>query len=347
MLSRFDFSNPMVFSMIPDPYDLMQRAVNVVNASTHETSKVAATLAGRDPVHGVFNLSRTNYWPGLIETRLGRDARVGESSASVHSEVAVILHAPHATQGASLYVTDPFCPNCAKNIVEAGVTDVYIDHKGFDKDWAQRRNADFVDMSLSIMRHAGVSVHKIFRKDRRIETLFAPEPGYCPPQDNPFGRIAISGSRSADFPDFVARAATDIGDAPFGVAVARDEAGRVYVLSARPHLSIGYSSQADSDKLTRREGKYSYVIGPMNRILMGAARYGLKIDPDSVFCAVVPDSRELVNMAGAGLMRLRVGDLSRGRDADSLEAMRVFQESEIMDFIPAASSAALLGSPMP
>lgn len=330
-----------------DPYDLMQRAVNVVNGSAHETSKVAATLAGRDPVHGFFSLSRTNYWPGLVESRLGRDARVGESSSNVHSEVAAILHAPHATQGSSLYVTDPFCPNCAKNIVEAGVTDVYIDHKGFDKDWSQRRNADFVEMSLSIMRHAGVSVYKIFRKDRRIETLFAPPEGYVPPQDNPLGRIEIPGFSPVDLPDILARLRPDMGDAPFGVAVARDEAGRTYVLSARPHLSIGYSRAEDADKLTRREGKYSYVIGAMNRVLMGAARYGLKIDPDGVFSAVVPGSRELVNMAGAGLTRLRVGDITRGRDADSLDAMALLQSHGIMNFMPLTSQSNWSRTPAP
>lgn len=344
---RSIFALVSAIPMQPDHYDLMQRAVNVVNGSAHETSKVAATLAGRDPVHGFFSLSRTNYWPGLVESRLGRDARVGESSSSVHSEVAVALHAPHATQGASLYVTDPFCPNCAKNIVEAGVTDVYIDHKGFDKDWSQRRNADFVEMSLSIMRHAGVSVYKIFRKERRIETLFTPAPGYIPPQDNPLERREIPGFLPEDFSDLVAQAAGDMGDALFGVAIARDEAGRVYVLSARPNLAVGYSTQADADKLTRREGKYSYVIGAMNRILMGAARYGLKIDPDGVFSAAVPGSRELVNMAGAGLTRLRVGDLTRGRDADSLDAMATFRENGIMSFMgmPPKSSPSRLWTP--
>jgi deoxycytidylate deaminase len=323
--------------MTPDPYDLMQRAVDVVGSSAHETSKVAATLAGRDPVHGFFSLSRTNYWPGLVEARLGREARVGSSSSSVHSEVAVVLHAPYATQGAMLYVTDPFCPNCAKNIVEAGVRAVYIDHKGFDKDWAQRRNADFVEMSLAIMRHAGVSVFKIYRKERRIEPLFTPPEGYVPPQDRPLEKKEVATFSPADFPNLVAGVVHDGAQDGFGVAVARDESGRIYVLSARAHLSIGYSGARDPDILTRREGKYSYVIGPMNRILMGAARHGLRLDPQAIFSAVVPSSRELVNLAGAGITRLQVGDLTRGRDPDSLEAMATLRDTEIMDFIPASA----------
>ena len=32
-----------------------------------------------------------------------------------------MIDAPFATDGASLCVTDPFCPNCAKNIAEAGI----------------------------------------------------------------------------------------------------------------------------------------------------------------------------------------------------------------------------------
>lgn len=320
--------------MPSDPYDLMQRAVDVVGSSAHETTKVAATLAGRDPVHGFFSLSRTNYWPGLIEARLGRAARVGASSASVHSEVAVALHAPHATQGASLYVTDPFCPNCAKNIVEAGIREVYIDHKGFDKDWAQRREEHFTEMSLAIMRHAGVAVYTLFRKERRIEPLFLPPEGYCPSGDNAMDRTPLEGFSAADFPGLVQRLTPEMGDSSFGVAVARDETGRFFLLGARPHLSAGYSDADDPGILTRREGKYSYVVGAMNRLLMGAARHGLRIVPDAVFCAVVPGSRELVNMAGAGISCLRVGDPARGKDPDSLEAMETLRQSGVMAFLP-------------
>lgn len=320
--------------MTPDPYDLMQRAVNVVNSSAHTTTKVAATLAGRDPVHGAFSLSRTNYWPGLIESRLGRDARVGASSSSVHSEVAVVLHAPHATQGSVLYVTDPFCPNCAKNIVEAGISEVYIDHKGFDKDWAQRREEHFTDMSLAIMRHAGVGVYTLYRKERRIEPLSLPSADYRAPVTNAMSLTPLEGFSISDFPRLVQGLAPGMGCCPFGVAVARDEAGRFFLLGARPHLSAGYSDAQDPGISTRREGKYSYVVGAMNRLLMGAARHGLHILPDAVFCAVVPGSRELVNMAGAGIVCLRVGDSARGKDADSLEAMETLRRSGVMAFEP-------------
>ncbi len=318
--------------MNPDPYDLMQRAVDVVNSSAHETSKVAATLAGNDPRHGFFSLSRTNYWPGLIEERLGREARIGNSSASVHSEVAVVLHAPYATQGAVLYVTDPFCPNCAKNIVEAGISEVYIDHKGFDKDWAQRRNADFVEMSMAIMRHAGVRVGKIFRKDRRIESLYDPAKFSTSGQEKPFEMTEICALEPSVLSALVARMVPKAQGDPFGVALAYDEQGRFFSLFARQQLSIGYSGADDPDILTRREGKYSYVIGPMNRLLMGATRHGLRLDPDAIFSAVVPSSRELVNLAGAGITRLQVGDLTRGRDPDSLEAMEILAKNEIVEF---------------
>ena len=44
-------------------------------------------------------------------------------STTVHAETACLLSASFATQGAKLYSTDPLCPNCSKNAVEAGVTE--------------------------------------------------------------------------------------------------------------------------------------------------------------------------------------------------------------------------------
>ncbi len=96
------------------PLDAMQAAVNIVLTSPHPTNKVAAAIFS-----GADILVRTNNWPSRIATVLGQDARVGNSSGTVHAEVNCISDFPHPTEGASLCITDPFCPNCAKNIAEA------------------------------------------------------------------------------------------------------------------------------------------------------------------------------------------------------------------------------------
>src|SRR5690606_7708262 len=112
-------------------------------------NKIAATVFGHDLAGKPFSVSRTNFWPAAIANSIGTEDDIGDSSGTIHAETAAILAASH-TAGAALCVTDPFCPNCAKNIAEAGIKTIYIDHKGFDKDFATRRGGDFQNMSMRI-----------------------------------------------------------------------------------------------------------------------------------------------------------------------------------------------------
>ena len=113
--------------MTASPFDEMQRAVDIVGTSPHPANKIAATVFGLDTTGQPFSVSRTNCWPQSIADRIGMDADIGDSSGTIHAETAAIFAAP-VTAGAALCVTDPFCPNCAKNIAEAGIRTIYIDH---------------------------------------------------------------------------------------------------------------------------------------------------------------------------------------------------------------------------
>lgn len=138
-----------------------QMAVDIVGQSPHPDNKVAACAFTEH--HAI---ARTNEWPERIEKNIGTSTRIGDSSGTIHAETNCLLHFPDKTDGASLAITDPCCPNCAKCIAEAGIKNIYIDHKGFTKDFASRRGDEFKNMSMSILVHAGINVYEVNRKEK-------------------------------------------------------------------------------------------------------------------------------------------------------------------------------------
>ncbi|MCD8520448.1 MAG: hypothetical protein LRY57_04065 [Alphaproteobacteria bacterium] len=149
---------------------MMQRAVDIVLTSPHPTNKIAATLSGKTEDGLDFCISSTNSWPDAILNTIGHGEKIGNSSGTIHAETECILKAP-ATNGASLFITDPPCPNCVKNMAEAGIKKLYIDHKGFEKDFALRRGDDFSGLSLPLCQEAGMDVYEIRRKEQIITLL--------------------------------------------------------------------------------------------------------------------------------------------------------------------------------
>lgn len=309
----------------PDPYSEMQKAVDVVNLSLHPTNKVAAALFGDG-----FSLSRTNYWPEIIIKHFGYKTDIGNSSGTVHAEVACILAAPAGTDGASLCVTDPFCPNCAKNIAEAGIKTIYIDHKGFDKDFAARRGDQFENMSMQICARAGISIYEIRRKEERITPILEIPAHYAPANDAPVIVTALSAASEADFQDLIADSRANLGSERFAVALAFSSQGQVFGLCAKSHLAVGYTRRVDAPELHDPQGKYSFILEPVNRLLMNAARLGLKIHAEYLYASSVPTSRELVNLIGAGIGTLSLGDTARMRDVESVTGLKRLTDAGIL-----------------
>ena len=305
----------------------MQRAVDIVGSSPHETNKIAATLFKND-----VSYSSTNLWPDAILDKIGIETRIGNSSGTVHAEVECLLNFPVAVDGASLCITDPFCPNCAKNIAESGVKKIYIDHKGFDKDFALRRNNDFENMSLRIVTRAGISLYEIRRKEGVITPILEVDAAYKAPQDNP-----IKIEQTNLHPNLYALnqivTSAKVLHKRWGCALAKDANGQVYSLIASAHPAIGYTRDADGDIISHKEGKYSFYLEPMNRILMGAHRYGLRLIDGLVWTSVVPTSRELVNCVAAGIETLCIGNRDYGRDEDAIAASQLLAERGVMQFI--------------
>lgn len=315
--------------MSVSPYQAMQDAVDIVGTSPHPANKIAATL-----FHNDWQVSRTNYWPDPIVEHIGRYARIGSSSGTVHAETACILDAPGATKGASLCITDPFCPNCAKNIAEAGIRTIYIDHKGFDKDFFQRRSDQFDSMSMQICEKAGISVYELWRKEERLVPILQISPGFIPIEDSPITQEVIERADDKNFRFFIDKATQMHARRKFAVCFAEDVFGAVHVLIVRSHAVRGYSMLKSEHirEIEHPESKYSFIQEPVNRLMMALARRGLSLIEGFLYASQVPTSREQVNLVAAGVARLTIGDITKCRDAQGIEAMRKLQASGIINY---------------
>lgn len=311
------------------PFQQMQAAVDIVHTSEHPHNKVAATLFNER-----FSISCTNHWPEKIKEKIGTEKKIGNSSGTIHAETACILNAPQATEDASLCITDPFCPNCAKNVAEAGVKTIYIDHKGFDKDFFKRRGEQFDTMSMQICEHAGISVYELRREDEKLVPILEVPYSYIPPEDSPIDMQPILKADDTLLRQLVQKAEKDHSRRKFAIALARDNDSALFSLVARAHAVRGYS-MSDPDEaldLLTPIGKYSFIQEPVNRTLMFMARRGLKPEPGYFYCSQVPTSREQVNLVGAGIKRITVGDFQRCRDPHGREAMRQLKDAGILRY---------------
>lgn len=306
--------------MNPSPethFNLMQSAVEKVESSPHPTNKIAATLQANG-----HTISCTNLWPQPIARTLGHDVRIGNSSGTVHAETACILKSSK-TAGANLYVTDPPCPNCVKYMVEAGISALYIDHKGFQKDFAARRGDAFHGLSVALCAAGGIAVFKVFRKDQRLEVLLAPGVAFYSPKAI-LEKIPNEDPQKA-FKEFISKQIVFNDGAPFAAAFTQDDRNSLAVLSA-----------GAADLLERAphrpppDEKYNSVLQPVNRLLMSARREGLTIIADHVYSSRVPTARELVNIVGAGINHLWIGDIKDSRDDNGQKALAQLQEAGVL-----------------
>ncbi len=122
--------------------------------SPHPTEKIAAQLIlwphrVQQPV--------TNARPKSINTRaMPLDLKIADRSLYAHAETRALLSSRGPVRGATLLVTDPFCPNCAKQIALAGIGRVIIDGAGFAKPYFIKNSDAFQRLSLSILAWFGV-----------------------------------------------------------------------------------------------------------------------------------------------------------------------------------------------
>lgn len=309
------------------PYDAMQMAVDIVNSSPHPTNKVAATLLTDES-----SVSATNYWPEEILQTLGSSARIGGASGTIHAETSVILKT-RKTKGGAIYITDPFCPNCAKNIIEAGIATVYIDHKGFEKDFWERRSGDFDNMSMALIARAGLSVYEVNRKTASLTPIYEPPKDYIPVEDSPVTITPIT-SESGNYAGELHEMCMSQYNRKIAFGYGRNETGQLFSLCARAHAVTGFTMRDDHDvdRILQAPSKYSFIQEPLNRLLMVAHREGLILDPATLFCSQIPTAREQVNFIGAGFDTLKVGRSDLSRDQSGLDARDLLEAHQLLHF---------------
>ncbi len=320
--------------MTSPPFLHMQAAIDIVPKSQHPTNKIAAALFGINKDGKEFSISRTNHWPEPIYEKIGTTKDVGNSSGTIHAETACILNSPYATENASLCITDPFCPNCAKNIAESGIKNIYLDENGFDKDFFKRRGDHFDRMSMQICERAGINVYALSMLAKKTRTILKIPDNYKPAEDSPIIAEPIESVSDAILHDIIESATTHNKRRKFAIAMVKTKNGNDFALIARAHAVIGYSMQEPEealDLLTPR-GKYSFIQEPINRLMMYLARKGHTLHPDYLYCSQVPTAREQVNLVGANIKRITVGNTQRCRDPRGLDAMKILKDKKILDY---------------
>jgi hypothetical protein len=99
-------------------------------------------------------------------------------------------------------------------------------------------------------------------------------------------------------------------------------------LVASAHPAIGYT-QNDMEK---SDGKYDFILEPINRILTGAARHHLTLSVNHLWCSVLPSPREMVNLVGYGIPQIYIKNLEMSKKSESRNAMETLTNAGIMNF---------------
>ncbi len=304
----------------------MQSAVDVVLGSEHDTSKVAACAF--HPAHPeAAPVASMNMRPETLKAHFPWDARIGASSQFIHAELAALLRFSGPLRGAHICVTDPFCPNCAKNLAEAGVRSIYIDHKGFQKDFIARNGDEFKTMSMLIAEKAGISVYEVNRKAGTVTPLSA---------QSALTRPAMGGIEFFDIEDGMTLEAA--------MAMFRTRLG------ARETWSLAFVEEADGaprgilvfealppgitpeDFRTRQgdTGKYRFPIDPLTRLGLAIKRMNMTLRDKRVGCARVPSSRALVNAMGMGISSLLLASSLADHDVSGPVALETLKAKGIL-----------------
>lgn len=241
-------------------YNAMQRAVDTVPLSPHKINKIAACFWGTNLKGKPFLETSSNFYPKDLETYVQSGKRFQGKSGYIHAELGAILKQKGGWQEAFIAITDPPCPNCMKHIDSAGIKAVYIDHKGFEKDFFQRRITDFTKYSLGIAEETGISLFKVYRKEKKIIPILLPE---IQPERKSLleGAEALQASRE------------DKGDHRTTLFHCTKEKAQEQALLTE---DFSYQSKKNDDfsLSSRLSGKFDFQSSPLPRAVILAAKKG-------------------------------------------------------------------------
>lgn len=302
----------------------MKLALDTEEQSRHDNHKVGALLY-KDGLH----IARPNFWPPQLEKHIGKHNKLGNASTTIHAEMAVIC-ASKSTQGASIYITDLPCPNCAKLITQARISTVYIDSHTHNTPLGLKIKPYFDDISTRIFKSAGVGVYEMNETMRTIDTIIESQgDNILMPIHRPVQQIMIDHSdiNKSRFLDIIATQKTNVN---FAACYAKSDLGNYTFLFAKAHRSIGISEK-EAEIIKNAQNKYEASLQPINSLLVTCARYGLTIDPNYLYSSQTPTAREFVNMIGAGYSALHIGDKTKCRDKWGLKALKQLIQHNIIN----------------
>ena len=314
-------------SLAPLIMDAAEKAANAAFSSTHQKERVGAILFSPDTPAETLR-AYANIVPYQLAQKFPRDHRLGGASIYLHSEIAAFLNAKHPVEGGYLAVTTPPCPNCAKMIVEAGISHVFVHHQGMHGQFAKERADDIRDMSMEIFRCAGIGVHLVDPQTQTLTTLSDMRASNTPaaPANTHFFPVPTGGI-SALAEDLSKQFA---GEA-FAVAKMKRKDGAEHAYCVLASLPPGLTPERYLKAEKAKEGKYRFPIDPLNRLIIHGKRFGLSIQDGHVLCSLHPASRAMVNAVAAGIQRITTLSMTPDHDAQGIDAAQELQQCGVME----------------
>lgn len=309
----------------------MKKARIAEEKSPHEIHKVGALLISQ--ITGE-NVSSPNYWPERLERTIGRQDKLGNASTTIHAELATLCTANYPVEGATLYVTDLPCPNCAKTLVEAGIENIYIDAHSHNTPLGIKMAPFFENVSLSIFRARNIGVVELdlengtkrtWNKRNADQKLLNPQALWMKTYNQK------SGLNISDLEKTAAEIQTQ--NIPYAACFARQKTGnKIKSIITFLNPSIGLT-ETERTRIESAQDKYSPNIRPINRLIGICARHGLNMIDGTLLSSQTPTSREFVNLIGANQTGITIKDRTLCRDQEGLEALEQIEKHKIINIL--------------
>ncbi len=307
----------------------MDKALAREKQSPHPTHKVGALICGLDIDGQYFERIEHNFWPEVLKQSIGTDKKLGNSSTTIHAELAALFKAP-ISNNADIYITDLPCPNCTKTIIQAGIKNVYIDSHTHNTPLGLKMKPYFDNVSMLLFEKAGLGIYEMNAPQKNIITLLEHAPiNYY---DTKYQIRSFPFDKNNSEKVFI-REVKDITYTPaFAACLAKDRENNTVFVTAKTSMSYGLSKN-DAQNIRSSQNKYAATLQPINHLVAICAKHGLNIDKEFIFSSQTPTSREFVNLIGAGFKRMYIGNKSQCRDKWGVKALEQLENKKIIDII--------------
>lgn len=140
-------------------------AEHIATWSKDRSTQVGAVVIG--PKKEIRAVGYNGFPRGVNDEVESRHQRPGKYAYTEHAERNAIYNASYtgtSLDRCSLYVTHFPCCDCARAIIQAGISNVYVDQSKLTEDFLERWQQD-MNISTEMFEESGVSVHIVRRDD--------------------------------------------------------------------------------------------------------------------------------------------------------------------------------------